>query len=70
MILSKLIIILKSLLKNKMKATDIFKDKNFINCLKKRTFDEKGKHIEIFDEKNEIIKENINKVIKIICPDY
>ena len=53
-----------------MKATNIFKDKNFIECLKNNTFDEKGKHIKIFNEKDEIIEENINKVIKINCPDY
>jgi len=31
-----------------MKAADIFKDKNFINCLKSNTFDKKGNRIKIF----------------------
>jgi len=50
-----------------MKATNIFKDKNFIECLKNNTFDEKGKHIKIFNNNDEIIEENLNKVIKIDC---
>jgi len=50
-----------------MKAKDIFKDKNFINCLKKGTYDDNNNHIEIFNDEDEIVEENIDKVIKIHC---
>ena len=53
-----------------MKATDIFKDKTFIKCLKNNTYDNKGNYIKIFTEKGEIIEKNINKVVYIDCSNY
>ena len=53
-----------------MKATDIFKNKKFIECLKYNTYDDKDNYIKIFDDNNEIIEENVKKVTKIDCPGY
>jgi len=53
-----------------MKATDLFKDKNFIECLKRRTFGNKGNYIRILNYKDEIIEENIDKVTYLDCRDY
>ena len=53
-----------------MKATNIFKDKKFIKCLKKWTFDEKGNHIKILNNKDGILKKNIDKVTYIDCSNY
>jgi len=50
-----------------MKATDVFKDKKFIECLKERTYGINDRKIDIFNEKNEIIEENIDKVVTINC---
>ena len=53
-----------------MKAKDIFKDEGFIECLKYNTYDNNGKYIKIFNEKNEIIEENVKKVTEINCFNY
>jgi len=62
-----------------MKAINIFKDKKFIECLKKRQpYDNDYNKIKFFNynkikiinEEDEIIEENINKVIKINCYEY
>jgi len=54
-----------------MKGTDIFKDKKFIRCLKKETYNDiKINYIKIFDKNNKIVEENINKVTYIDCHSY
>ena len=52
-----------------MKAIDIFKDEKFIECLKYNTYNNKDRKTKIFNNKDEIIEENINKITKIICPN-